>query len=85
MTLHLHRYDLPADLSLSGDLAVDTETLGLLTRRDRLCLVQLADGEGAVHLVHFPTPDYAAPQLKALLADSHRCKLMHYARFDMAA
>ena len=85
MTLHLHRYDLPADLSLSGDLAVDTETLGLSTRRDRLCLVQLADAQGAVHLVHFPTPDYAAPQLKALLADKRRCKLMHYARFDMAA
>lgn len=80
----LHTYDLPADLSLSGSIAIDTETMGLIPSRDRLCLVQLRDEAGSVHLVHFPKPEYAAPNLKALLSDGNRVKLFHYARFDVA-
>ncbi len=85
MTVHLHRYDLPDGAAFDGDLAVDTETRGLNPHRDRLCLVQLADGRGDAHLVHFPEPDYAAPNLRGLLADETRTKLFHYARFDIAA
>ncbi|HYD37236.1 MAG TPA: ribonuclease D, partial [Allosphingosinicella sp.] len=65
--------------------AVDTEAMGLMPGRDRLCLVQLSDGSGDEHLVRFaPGSDYAAPNLKAVLADPGRLKLYHFARFDLA-
>jgi ribonuclease D len=87
MTVHLHEEDIPAGLFAPGAaIAVDTETMGLITPRDRLCLVQLSDGGPDEHLVRFaPGSDYAAPNLKALLADSGREKLYHFARFDLAA
>ena len=87
MAVHFHEEDLPAGV-LTGDapLAVDTETMGLITRRDRLCVVQISDGSGDEHLVRFaPGSDYAAPNLKAVLADPNRLKLYHFARFDLAA
>ena len=87
MTVHFHEEDLPADVFAPGaDIAVDTETMGLITPRDRLCLVQLSDGGPDEHLVRFaPTSDYAAPNLRALLEDRSRVKLYHFARFDLAA
>jgi ribonuclease D len=87
MTVHFHEEDLPADLVFAeGPIAVDTETLGLITHRDRLCVVQLSDGHGDEHLVRFaPGSAYDAPNLKALLGDPERLKLFHYARFDLAA
>ena len=87
MTVHLHEEDIPAGLFAPGAaIAVDTETMGLITPRDRLCLVQLSDGGPDEHLVRFaPGSDYAAPNLKALLADPDREKLYHFARFDLAA
>ncbi|MES2338843.1 MAG: ribonuclease D [Pseudomonadota bacterium] len=87
MTVHLHEEDIPAGLFAPGaSIAVDTETMGLLTPRDRLCVVQLSDGGPDEHLVRFgPDSDYAAPNLKALLADRDRIKLYHFGRFDLAA
>ena len=87
MTVYLHQEDIPADALAPGTmLAVDTETMGLITPRDRLCLVQIADGLGDEHLVRFaPGSDYAAPNLRAVLADTTRVKLYHFARFDLAA
>ena len=87
MTVYLHEEDLPADIFAAGvDIAVDTETMGLITPRDRLCLVQLSDGGPDEHLVRFgPDSDYVAPNLRALLADPARVKLYHFARFDLAA
>src|SRR3989337_3708979 len=86
MTIHLHQEDLPADVAFAdGPIAVDTEAMGLMPGRDRLCLVQLSDGTGDEHLVRFAIgSDYAAPRLKALLADPGRLKLYHFARFDLA-
>ncbi|WBY17173.1 ribonuclease D [Erythrobacteraceae bacterium WH01K] len=87
MAVHFHEEDLPAGV-LQGDapLAVDTETMGLVTRRDRLCIVQISDGGPDEHLVRFnPGSSYDAPNLKALLADRSRVKLYHFARFDLAA
>jgi ribonuclease D len=85
MAVHLHEEDLPADVRFAdGPIAVDTEAMGLIAGRDRLCLVQLSDGKGDEHLVHFRRgSDYSAPNLKALLADSARLKLYHFARFDI--
>jgi ribonuclease D len=87
MAVHLHEEDLPEGVFAPGAaIAVDTETMGLITPRDRLCLVQLSDGGADEHLVRFgPQSDYAAPNLKALLADPERLKLYHFGRFDIAA
>ena len=83
MTVHLHEADLPADVFAPGPIAVDTETMGLHPHRDRLCLIQLSDGQGDEHLVRF-SGDYSAPVLRAILADPDRLKLYHFARFDLA-
>jgi ribonuclease D len=84
MTIHLHRGDLPAELCFGDIVAVDTETMGLVPARDRLCLVQLSNGDGEAHLVHFPDRCYDAPNLARLLTDPRRLKLFHFARFDLA-
>jgi ribonuclease D len=86
MTVHFHEEDLPAGVLADGPIAIDTETMGLQLGRDRLCVVQIADGRGDEHLVRFaPHSDYAAPNLKAVLADPQRLKLYHFARFDLAS
>ena len=86
MTVHLHEEDLPAGVLAPGPVAVDTETMGLITPRDRLCLLQISDGGGDEHLIRFAAgSDYAAPNLRAVLADPARLKLYHFARFDLAA
>ena len=86
MTVYFHEEDLPAGVLADGPIAIDTETMGLITPRDRLCVVQIADGRGDEHLVRFaPGSDYAAPNLRAILADPARLKLFHFARFDLAA
>jgi ribonuclease D len=86
MSVYLHEEDLPAGLLAEGPVAVDTETMGLITPRDRLCLLQISDGRGDEHLVRFGRDsDYTAPNLRAVLADPARLKLFHYARFDLAA
>jgi ribonuclease D len=86
MAVYLYEEDLPEGVLAAGPVAVDTETMGLITRRDRLCLVQISDGQGDEHLVRFaPGSRYDAPNLKAVLADPARLKLYHFARFDLAA
>jgi ribonuclease D len=84
MTVFLHEDDLPGDVFAPGPIAVDTETMGLIPHRDRLCLIQLADGAGDEHLVRFADGNFAAPVLRAVLADPARTKLYHFARFDLA-
>lgn len=66
-------------------VAIDTETMGLITRRDRLCLVQLALGDGHTYLIHIQKKPRPAKNLMALLADQKVLKLFHFARFDMAS
>ena len=86
MAIHFHEEDLPSgDLFAPGPIAIDTEAMGLHPGRDRLCLVQIADGRGDEHLVRFnPGSDYLAPNLKALVGDPNRLKIYHFARFDIA-
>ncbi len=84
MAVHLHTFDLPSDVTFGDAVAVDTETLGLNLARDRLCVVQLSDGDGDAHVVHFPSPEFDAPVLKALLTAPDTVKIFHYARFDLA-
>ena len=84
MTVYFHEHDLPANVLALGPVAVDSETMGLNPHRDRLCLLQISDGRGDEHLVRFSAGHYDAPNLKAVLADPARLKLMHFARFDVA-
>jgi ribonuclease D len=82
--IKLHKGDLPAGLTFSKGVAVDSETLGLKPHRDRLCLIQLSGGDNEAHLVQFDGHDWSAPRLKALLADDRTLKIFHFARFDLA-
>ena len=82
--IHLHDGDLPAGLDLGPIIAVDTEAMGLVAGRDRLCLVQLSAGDGVCHLVQIRKGQRAAPRLAAMLADPSVLKLFHFARFDVA-
>lgn len=84
MTIYLYQNDLPDGLSFGNSVAIDTETMGLNPVRDRLCLVQLSSGDGNAHLVKFDGKDYAAPNLRKLLADQNVLKLFHFGRFDIA-
>jgi ribonuclease D len=85
MTIRLHAGDLPADARLGATVAIDTETLGLEVRRDRLCLVQLSSGDGSAEIVQIAPGQTRAPNLEALLADPAVLKLFHFGRFDMAS
>lgn len=85
MAITLYQGDLPDGLNLGPVVAIDTETMGLLPHRDRLCLVQLSSGDGNAHLVQIAKGQSAAPNLQRLLADPGVVKLFHFARFDIAA
>ena len=85
MTIRLHRGDLP-DLSRYTDsVAIDTETMGLNPHRDRLCVVQMSNGDGSADVIQIPKDHGDAPNLKALLANPNIPKIFHFARFDLAA
>ncbi len=85
VAIHLHQNDLPDGLHLGPVVAIDTETMGLDPRRDRLCVVQLSDGDGNAHLVQIARGQTRAPNLERLLADPATLKLFHFGRFDIAA
>ncbi|TMV76474.1 ribonuclease D [Thioclava sp. BHET1] len=85
MTKHLYKRDLPDRLELGPVVAIDTETMGLLPHRDRLCVVQLSGGDGHAHLVQIEKGQKSAPNLERLLADPEVVKLFHFGRFDIAA
>ncbi len=77
--------DLPDNLDLGHEVAIDTEAMGLNNNRDRLCLVQLTGGDGIGYIVRFQPHQYnKAKNLKKLLANPKVLKIMHFARFDMA-
>jgi ribonuclease D len=85
LTIHLYSRDLPDSLNLGNLVAIDTETMGLDPRRDRLCVVQLSSGDGDAHLVQIERGQTRAPNLEQLLADPAVVKLFHFGRFDIAA
>jgi len=82
-TVELFQGDLPQGRFRGDSIAIDTETLGLNPHRDRLCLVQLSDGDGTAALVQVKA-DHDAPELKRLLADEGILKIFHFGRFDIA-
>ncbi|MCH8951407.1 MAG: ribonuclease D [Proteobacteria bacterium] len=84
MTITLHQGDLPGGLDLGPVVAIDTETMGLVPHRDRLCLVQLSSGDDNAHLVRIARGQNKAPNLARLLRDAKVLKLFHFGRFDIA-
>ena len=83
MTVSIFKNDIPGNLDLGEEIAVDTETMGLKFGRDRLCLVQLADIEGRVYLVQIDKNQEQAPNLAKVMTDVETVKIFHYARFDI--
>ena len=84
MSITLHKNDLPDDIDLGTVVAIDTEAMGLKYNRDRLCLIQLSNGDGNAHLVQMLDQSYNAPNLKKLISNPDVKKLFHFARFDVA-
>jgi len=84
VTNYLHEGDLPDDVTFTGSVAVDSETMGLRLGRDPLCVVQLSAGDGNAHVVRLNRPGYDAPNLKRVLTDPDVLKIFHFGRFDIA-
>ena len=84
MTIRFHKGDLPGDTAFGGSIAIDTETLGLVPQRDRLCAVQISDGRGSADIVQIAPGQRRAKNIERVLADPNITKLFHYARFDLA-
>ena len=81
--IKLHKDDLPDELSLSDNIAVDCEFMGLNVERDGLCLVQISSGNQDAHIIKLNRETYNAPNLKRLLSDKNVSKIFHYARADL--
>ncbi len=84
MSITVHQGDLPDNFEAGQCVAIDTETLGLNPKRDRLCLVQLSNGDGTAHIVQFKRGEYNAPNVTKLLTNPNIVKIFHFARFDVA-
>jgi len=83
LDIKLHKIDLPADLTFSDKIAIDCEFMGLNVDRDRLCLVQISNGNNDAHIVQLDKFKYNAPNLKKLLNDKNVNKIFHFARADL--
>ncbi len=84
MQTYLYKNDLDDGIIFNGSVAIDTEAMGLDPARDRLCLIQIYDGETDCHMVQFENSNTSSPNLNKLLTDENIQKIFHYARFDMA-
>lgn len=84
--IRLHKGDISADAAAryDGDIAIDSETLGLIPRRDRLCVVQLSPGDGTADVIQIAQGQTQAPNLSKLLSDGNKTKIFHFGRFDIA-
>ena len=88
MAIFLHHTDIPNNLKFNSSIAIDTETMGLKTLRDRLCLVQISDGKGDAHLIKINNEHDKKTEPRNLikvLKDKNILKIFHFARFDLAA
>ena len=81
--IKLHNEDLPDQLVLSDNIAVDCEFMGLNVERDGLCLVQISTGNNDAHIIKLNRDTYNSPNLKKILVDENICKIFHYARADL--
>ena len=88
MTYFLYHDDISSEVDFGDVVAIDTETMGLNINRDRLCLIQLSNGDGIAHLVQISKKNLDKqenfPNLKKIFKNPNSTKLFHFARFDMA-
>ena len=83
LDIKLHHEDLPDQLTLSDNISVDCEFMGLNVDRDKLCLVQISTGKNDAHIIKLNRDTYDAPNLKKVLQDNNINKIFHYARADL--
>lgn len=85
-SIRLHKGDISTEdaARYTGAIAIDSETLGLVPRRDRLCVVQLSPGDGSADVIQIAKGQTSAPNLVAMMADAARQKIFHFGRFDIA-
>ena len=76
LDIKLHKEDLPDELILSDNIAVDCEFMGLNVERDSLCLVQISTGKNDAHIVQLNRDTYNAPNLKKILSDKNVNKIL---------
>ena len=84
MTIRVHKGDLPDLAGIGDSVAIDTETLGLVPHRDRLCVVQISRGDGTADVVQIAPSQRRAPNIERMLADAAVTKIFHFGRFDIA-
>ena len=84
MDIKTHKDDLPSDLKLGNEIAVDTEAMGLEPKRDPLTLVQISAGNNDCHIIRLNRKEYKAKNLVKILEDEKINKIFHFARFDVA-
>ena len=82
-SVNVYKGDLPDSVEFADWIAVDTEAMGLNINHDRLCLAQVADSLGGLHVIQFDK-NISAPNFARVLADSSILKIFHFARFDCA-
>tara|TARA_B100001250_G_scaffold386990_1_gene384003 strand:+ start:322 stop:933 length:612 start_codon:yes stop_codon:yes gene_type:complete len=83
LDIKLHKQDLPDEINFSDRIAIDCEFMGLNVERDRLCLLQISNGNNDAHIIQLDKENYNAPNLKKLLVDKNINKIFHYARSDL--
>jgi len=83
LDIKLHKQDLPDQIKFDDKIAIDCEFMGLNVERDRLCLVQISNGNNDAHIIQLDKEKYNAPNLKKLLIDRNINKIFHYARSDL--
>ena len=84
MKINLYEGDLPENIQLSNTIAVDSETMGLNPKRDKLCLIQISNGDGICHLIRIDLKTKKPHNLIRILKNNKINKIFHFARFDVA-
>ena len=84
MKINLYDGDLPEKVKLGQSIAFDCETMGLNPKRDKLCLIQLSNGDGICHLVKIDQKRTKPKNLIKVLKNNKIEKIFHFARFDVA-
>ena len=84
MKINLYKGDLPKNIKINNTIAIDSETMGLNPRRDKLCLVQISNGDDICHLIKIDINNKKPVNLIKILKDNKIQKIFHYARFDVA-
>ena len=84
MKINLYKGDIPENIKISNTIAIDSETMGLNPKRDKLCLIQISNGDGICHLIKIDLTNKKPVNLIKILKNNKIQKIFHYARFDVA-